>query len=75
LSDETLDHLIARAQRLLRTNVATKQRVTTGVERPGAELWVYGRQGRPCRRCGTLVQMARQAGRSTYWCSGCQRRM
>jgi endonuclease VIII len=73
LADETLDQLISEAQRLLRANVGTRQRVTTGVERPGAELWVYGRQGRPCRRCGTAIQMTRQAGRSTYWCPTCQK--
>jgi endonuclease VIII len=72
LSDEMLDHLIVQAQRLLRANVGTRQRVTTGVERLGAELWVYGRQGRPSRRCGTEIQMTRQAGRSTYWCAECQ---
>ena len=31
----------------------TDQPQTTGNRRPGEELWVYGRAGRPCRRCGT----------------------
>jgi endonuclease VIII len=40
----------------------------------GARLWVYGRQGRPCRRCGTAILMRRQGkgARSTYWCPQCQ---
>jgi endonuclease VIII len=36
---------------------------------------VYGRSGRPCRRCGTAV-LARgqaEANRTTYWCPGCQK--
>jgi endonuclease VIII len=37
-------------------------------------LWVYGRQGQECRRCGAVVMMRKQGeqARSTYWCSTCQ---
>jgi formamidopyrimidine-DNA glycosylase len=35
-------------------------------------LWVYDREGRPCRRCGTLIWRIRQAGRSTFYCPHCQ---
>ncbi|HEY0931345.1 MAG TPA: bifunctional DNA-formamidopyrimidine glycosylase/DNA-(apurinic or apyrimidinic site) lyase [Gemmatimonas sp.] len=35
---------------------------------------VYGRDGRPCRRCGSAIRRLVQAGRSTYCCPGCQRR-
>ncbi|MBS1191059.1 MAG: DNA-(apurinic or apyrimidinic site) lyase [Rhodocyclaceae bacterium] len=34
---------------------------------------VYDRAGQSCQRCGTLVRQVRQAGRSTYYCPGCQR--
>jgi formamidopyrimidine-DNA glycosylase len=34
---------------------------------------VYERDGQPCRRCGRPIRLARQAGRSTYYCPGCQR--
>ncbi|MGI8770994.1 MAG: Fpg/Nei family DNA glycosylase [Acidobacteriaceae bacterium] len=42
---------------------------------PGARLWVYRRQGQPCRRCGTPILMQKQGvgARSTYWCAQCQR--
>ncbi len=35
---------------------------------------VYGRAGRPCRRCGTLIAARRQgeAARTVYWCPRCQ---
>jgi endonuclease-8 len=38
-------------------------------------LWVYGRQGQECRRCGAVVMMRKQGeqARSTYWCAECQR--
>lgn len=34
--------------------------------------WVYGRQGLPCRTCGTPVAMTVMQGRKLYWCPGCQ---
>lgn len=34
---------------------------------------VYGRQGEPCHRCGKAVRRIVQAGRSTFYCAGCQR--
>jgi len=36
-------------------------------------LDVYGREGEPCRRCGTRVRRLVSAGRSTYFCPRCQR--
>lgn len=39
------------------------------------EIWrVYGREGEPCRRCGSPVVRTVQAGRSSYHCGRCQRR-
>jgi len=34
---------------------------------------VYGRQGLPCRHCGTPIREIRQGGRATYYCPSCQR--
>ncbi len=39
-----------------------------------AQRQVYDREGEPCHRCGARVQRVVQAQRSTYFCSGCQRR-
>jgi endonuclease VIII len=38
------------------------------------ERWVFERQGRPCRRCGTPVRARGQGddNRTTYWCPTCQ---
>lgn len=37
-------------------------------------LLVYGRAGAPCRVCGTKIRRIVQGGRSTFFCSTCQRR-
>jgi formamidopyrimidine-DNA glycosylase len=36
-------------------------------------LRAYGREGKPCRRCGALIQRIAQSGRSTYCCRRCQK--
>jgi len=73
-SDAQLLAVVDRARRLLAANTGGGRRVTTGVGAPGASLWVYGRAGRPCRRCGTMIRSARQGeqARITYWCARCQ---
>jgi endonuclease-8 len=80
LEDATLERLVATARRLLTENVASTRRgpervTTTGDRGAGGPLYVYGRQGRPCRRCGTPIRVVRQGTdlpRSTYWCPTCQ---
>jgi endonuclease-8 len=49
-------------------------RRTTGNSNRDDRLWVYGRQGQECRRCGAVIQMRKQGeqARSTYWCPECQ---
>jgi len=37
------------------------------------EAKVYGREGLPCRVCGTPIRSLRQGQRSTYYCPRCQR--
>ena len=37
------------------------------------QLLVYGRDGKPCRQDGHLIKRIVQAGRSSYYCPGCQR--
>lgn len=36
------------------------------------QVAVYGRDGQPCIRCDGVVRQVRQAGRSTFYCPGCQ---
>jgi formamidopyrimidine-DNA glycosylase len=37
------------------------------------EAMVYGREGQPCRVCGTPVKAIRQGQRSTFFCLACQK--
>ncbi len=37
------------------------------------QLLVYGKEGEPCRRCGTPIKRLVQAGRSTFFCPKCQK--
>lgn len=34
--------------------------------------WVYGREGDPCRHCGTTIQRHKINGRSSHFCHNCQ---
>lgn len=74
-ADAELFAALATARRLLQANVHGGSRVTTGRATRGQGLWVYGRAGRPCRRCGTPIRVRRQGelARLTYWCPRCQR--
>jgi formamidopyrimidine-DNA glycosylase len=38
-----------------------------------AECAVYGREGKPCTRCGAKIKAIRQGQRSTFYCPRCQR--
>jgi endonuclease-8 len=85
--DLALERLMVTVEKLMQANVVdgttaaivtyTGFRRTTGRADPSARLWVYGRAGRPCRRCGALVSRAAQGpyARSTYWCETCQPRV
>ncbi len=82
LSDADIERLVAISREQLAANVLTRsQTLTPSIGRrttrsldPNKKLWVYGRGGKPCRRCGTKI-LARKTGldaRLTYWCPKCQ---
>ncbi|MEV0620974.1 DNA-formamidopyrimidine glycosylase family protein [Nonomuraea sp. NPDC050404] len=75
---EDLNGLVSLAQRLLHANKRHAGTVTTGDRRPANQTWVYGRAGRPCRRCGTRISRgemgARPQERLILWCANCQPR-
>ena len=65
------------ARRVIHANRDRLERTTTGDTRPGRRLWVYGRGGEPCRRCGTTIEHGRLGRndvelRDTWWCPSCQ---
>jgi len=85
LSPDQAKTLVEIAQRLVSANVLEdsgemivtyrgQQRRTTHQSDPGASLWVYGRRGEPCRRCGASIRKRIQGpdARVTFWCQHCQ---
>jgi len=36
------------------------------------QYFVYGREGEPCRVCGTMIRVVRLGGRASYFCPRCQ---
>ncbi|MGB9307988.1 MAG: endonuclease VIII Nei2 [Mycobacterium sp.] len=68
--------LVIRARDMLWANRFRWNRCTTGDTRAGRQLWVYGRAGMGCRRCGKRINY--DAGRASagervrYWCPSCQ---
>ncbi len=66
--------ILGRAVELRGSSLADQQYVDL-YGRPGsyqAEHRVYGREGRPCRRCATPIVRVRWQGRSTFFCPRCQ---
>ena len=83
LDDATLNRILDTARELLQMNSrsdAPAGRVTTVDPKTGkklapSRLWAYDRAGRPCHRCGTLIEEKAQGSelpRTTYFCPSCQ---
>ena len=85
LKAEQLQSVISASRKLVQANVledsgdttvtyAGRRRRTTHTSDPGASVWVYGRAGEPCRRCGERIRRRIQGkdARVTFWCPRCQ---
>jgi endonuclease VIII len=71
IDDDTLHTLVQTAARLMRPNLGQVGRdFGGGADRP----YVYDRAGRPCRRCGARIKVARHGrdARTVWWCPTCQ---
>ncbi|HWE22525.1 MAG TPA: DNA-formamidopyrimidine glycosylase family protein [Myxococcales bacterium] len=73
IAADRLAAIVDEAHRLLVANRESGPR-TSRRALSGPSLWVYGRSGKPCLRCGTKIVMRRQGAlaRSTYYCPRCQ---
>jgi endonuclease-8 len=77
VSDDKLRAMLERGATLVRQNSAGGLRVTTTAGSPG-NVYVYGRTGRPCPRCGAAIKSAATRAHSdanprrAYWCPSCQ---
>jgi endonuclease VIII len=83
LSRMQLESLVSIARKLMAANVGslsgdgivtTGLRRTTGSSDPEERLWVYQRNGQPCRNCGSTILSRKQGidARTSFWCPVCQ---
>ena len=73
VGDVDVVEVLRIARSLIWANRNSSMRVTTGVKRAGENNWVFGREGRPCRKCGTPIAVDRQSEqRIVWWCPSCQ---
>jgi endonuclease VIII len=84
LSILEITSMVSTARKFLLANVAdtsgekivtyTGIRRTTGRSDSEENLWVYGRRGEPCRRCGAAIESRKQGldARVSFWCLQCQ---
>ena len=85
LTADQVQAIIAASRKLVGANVVEdsgdtivtymgRGRRTTHESDPGASLWVYGRAGQPCRRCGEPIRRRMQGdnARVSFWCPRCQ---
>ena len=76
LTEEQLADLVATARKFLLANVTgtSGHRRTTRSIQAEENLWVYGREGRPCRRCSTPIRAQKHTAdaRISFWCPVCQ---
>jgi endonuclease-8 len=85
LDAERISLIVATSRRLVKANVLEdsgdvivtyggRKRRTTHEADPSASLWVYGRSGDACRRCGERIRKRMQGPdvRVTFWCQHCQ---
>lgn len=73
LTTDQLEHLMKLNRDLMKRNLDGRPRQTRFAG-SGQKVWVYGRRGEACHRCGDTIDMIRQGdlARSTYWCPTCQ---
>lgn len=70
--------IIDLGARMIVANRDRRDRTFTGDARPGRTTWVYRREGKPCRRCGTTIRRTSLGAHETeerivFWCPSCQR--
>jgi formamidopyrimidine-DNA glycosylase len=67
---ETLSEAVSMGGSTVRTYLNGQGRMGMFQQR----LFVYGREGEPCKTCGRPITKIKLGGRGTHFCSKCQRR-
>ncbi len=73
---DDLEALVAAGSALIRTNMGRSHRNTTGRKLHTTNMWIYGRQRRPCPWCSTMLVGGTERempwNRVSVWCPTCQ---
>lgn len=76
VSEVAVRSLLLLARQLLINGARSAVPSTTGNPRRGFEVWVHGRSGKPCHRCGRTVRVApigqAPKERPAFYCPTCQ---
>lgn len=70
------DAILEVLRRGLKYGGATEMNFVNALGQPGGyqeHFLVYGREGKPCRKCGGAIRKIRIGGRGTYYCPECQK--
>ncbi|WP_375326825.1 bifunctional DNA-formamidopyrimidine glycosylase/DNA-(apurinic or apyrimidinic site) lyase [Candidatus Tisiphia endosymbiont of Nemotelus uliginosus] len=80
LTDEEINRLILAVQQVLTNSIAaggtTLKDFVNGDNKAGyfqQQLQVYARYKQQCLYCNMIIEKIKQAGRTTFFCSGCQK--
>lgn len=73
IDDTQLTALFTTAATVMKTAIDA-QGMDRDFGRGSGQPWVYGRAGRPCHRCATLIRSRLQGvqARTAFWCPTCQ---
>ena len=81
LSRKDWDYLLLCLRRILEKSIAaggtTLRDFFNANGKPGyfvLDLTVYGKEGKPCKVCGSDIARIVQTGRSTFYCRSCQKK-
>lgn len=74
-----LEKTVDITRRLMWANRNSRMRVCTGIAKPGQTSYAFGRNHKPCRRCGARIQQSTlvadpeaELERIIWWCPQCQ---
>jgi formamidopyrimidine-DNA glycosylase len=79
LSDAELGRIAKGLKQVLKEGLKAQGATFTDYRRPDGspgryqdQAWVFGREGKPCRRCKSKIEIARLGNRRTRYCPKCQ---
>jgi endonuclease-8 len=75
ISDDEALELVRCIREPMQRSAERGGKIITYWGQGGGHNWVHGREGMPCRKCGTTVRMRGQGddNRNTFWCPACER--